>query len=547
MKLLSRLVIALAICLVAVPAMASMAPVQAYYGDISLSPDEGYVGDEIEVSGDDVGYYRVWIYYELYNEDEDDWPFWKVNCEEEVVGEPGEQEIIYYFEKDIVIPKSCMGEHEIRLCYDDDPDDEIDTTNFMVHPSTEIDRDDGPAGTNVEVNGVGYGEHESEIEIRFYLKDPGTTHYDNEDYYASFGPTDINVDDYGSWKDVTFEVPSCSKGEHKIYAVGNKADDIKSDEIEFATFTIKPGISVDKSSGYVGDKVTTRGSGFGNKESGIKVRYYYDASDYTDFTVGTAHENGTWELTFEVPPSTQGKHKIDAYGEGTKATDIADKDFTVSPKIATTPAEGHIGTSITVSGNGFAGNKSITITYDGVTKSTTTTDDKGSLPSTSFKAPKSIHGNHTIAINGLTSKFVMESTPPAKPTLTSPVNDSRIGFMGKQTPTLVWSAVTDPSGVSYSLQLSYDASFSTLVIPELSGLTQESYTIVARQALPYGTYYWRVKAIDSAQNDSGWSTAYSFHSSLLPMWAFIAIIVLVVVLIGVLVYLLAIRRRRYYD
>jgi len=117
-----------------------------------------------------------------------------------------------------------------------------------------------------------------------------------------------------------------------------------------------------------------------------------------------------------------------------------------------------------------------------------------------------------------------------------PANSSRLGFITKQAPTFQWSAVTDPSGVAYTWQIATDAGFVNLVVPEISDLTDNHYTLPEVQALPYGTYYWKVKAIDGAENDSGWTNYYSFKSGLLPLWAFVVIIALVVVLIAVLVY-----------
>jgi len=61
--------------------------------------------------------------------------------------------------------------------------------------------------------------------------------------------------------------------------------------------------------------------------------------------------------------------------------------------------------------------------------------------------------------------------------------------------------------------------------------------------LPYGRYYWRVKAIDGAENGSGWTIPYSFKAGFLPLWAFITIVALLAVLIGVLVYFFAIRKK----
>ncbi|GAI24186.1 unnamed protein product, partial [marine sediment metagenome] len=140
---------------------------------------------------------------------------------------------------------------------------------------------------------------------------------------------------------------------------------------------------------------------------------------------------------------------------------------------------------------------------------------------------------------------IMESDAPAKPTLSSPANASRIGIFGKQTATFTWSAVTDDSGVSYNLQVAASANFTQVLISK-EGLLEAGYTLTKEEALAYGTYYWRVKAIDGAQNDSGWTTtAYSFKSGFLPLWASIAIVALIVVLIGALVYLFVFRRGGY--
>jgi hypothetical protein len=66
------------------------------------------------------------------------------------------------------------------------------------------------------------------------------------------------------------------------------------------------------------------------------------------------------------------------------------------------------------------------------------------------------------------------------------------------------------------------------------------------EALPYGTYYWIVQAVDGVENKSGWTAARSFRAGLLPMWGFIVIIVAIVVLIGALTRALVVRRRYYY-
>jgi len=554
MKLLSRLVIALVICLLAIPMLPT--PVQAYTGSFSIKEDEGYVGDSVRISGT-ADCSRVYIYYELYNEsDEDDW------YQEYISGDSDELTGEYDFSEYFDIPESCMGKHDIKLCYPKDPDDVVDTLYFTVYPSIEIDEENGPAGTEVEVTGKGWDEDESEIEIRFYLKDPGTAHLEDDDYYFEVPAQDIVVDDYGSWEDVTFEVPPCKKGDHWIYAVGDEAGDIEDDEIRGVEFAVLPGIILNPKSGSLGDTITATGSGFEENEDHIKVLF-----DNTTAASGIeADDDGCWTKTFEVPEAAMGTYDVTAEGEDTDKEDIDEVEFEVKPGLVLSPTEGHVGTTLSVSGGGFPATKTVSVTYDGVATGTGTTNSKGSFSGISFEAThtQSTHTvNHPVVITydstTITANFTMESTPPPLPTLVAPANASRLGWIGSVTPTFEWSAVDDPSGVSYELEISTDADFtdvlvSTLVItsePLVSTapvvLAPISYTLTKKESLPYGTYYWRIKAIDGAQNASGWTAAYSFKVAFLPLWASIVIIALIVVLIGALVYLFGIRRGVSYD
>ena len=151
-------------------------------------------------------------------------------------------------------------------------------------------------------------------------------------------------------------------------------------------------------------------------------------------------------------------------------------------------------------------------------------------------------GTLTVTLPPGIAKYSGEgSDASAKPILSSPINGSRVGFIGKQALTFQWT-VTEFSGVSYKLQITSDPSFVNLTIPEVSGLTETSYTLPQGQGLPYGTYYWRVKAIDSAQNDSGWTAPHSFQVGLMPLWTFIVMVVVIGILVAALVYRFALKR-----
>jgi hypothetical protein len=94
------------------------------------------------------------------------------------------------------------------------------------------------------------------------------------------------------------------------------------------------------------------------------------------------------------------------------------------------------------------------------------------------------------------------------------------------------------------LQIATSEDFAaSSIIASVTGLTGTSYTF--DKALPYGGYYWTVQAVDGAQNGGSWAATGSFRVGLLPLWAFITIIVAVAVMVIVLIRAL-LRRRRYY-
>ena len=98
---------------------------------------------------------------------------------------------------------------------------------------------------------------------------------------------------------------------------------------------------------------------------------------------------------------------------------------------------------------------------------------------------------------------LQDTQPPSTPTPISP-----IGFSSSTLVTFVWEEVFDPSGVKYSLQLALDSSFTSLIL-NLTNLSQARYTVSSALS-EYTTYYWRVKAVDGAGNESQWSQMATF-------------------------------------
>jgi hypothetical protein len=152
--------------------------------------------------------------------------------------------------------------------------------------------------------------------------------------------------------------------------------------------------------------------------------------------------------------------------------------------------------------------------------------------------------------NSAAAVFTMESDDPDPPELISPGDGERVGFIGKVTLAFNWSDVEDLSGVRYKLQIATsdnvtDAGFAD-PIQEIWPIVGSNYTLDQTEALPHGTYYWIVQAVDRAENESDWTEPRSFRAGVMPLWAFIVIVVVVAGGIGAVLYFRVIRQRIYY-
>jgi hypothetical protein len=519
MRLLSRLLVVFVISLVAI-ALPTV-PVQAQDGAyIHLSPSHGVPGEEITVYG--------------YNFTPEEWVdiYYYQNGSRTRVAEI-ETDDDGDFHVDFEVPESYTGDHEV---FAEDEEDKDAYKDFEVEPGLTVSPDEGPVGTMVTVEGHGFAEDEEDIELMYYL---------NGDYEII--EDDITADEDGWWE-MSFRIPPSPYGDHRIDAEGDESQD---NEVEDANFEVTPGISIDETSGSPGDPITMTGSGFVADERDITI-FFDEEAVVTEIR---ADDNGYWEEDFEVPEMPKGEYSVTAEGEWTDKEDITARTFEIEPGLVLSPNEGHVDTDLTVTGQGFDASKNVVIRYDGSQQATARTNNKGSFDA-SFPVPESEHGARqvTAEVDGIveaTKPFTMESDAPDVPELISPPDGDRVGFIGKVRPTFEWSEVSDDSGVYYSLQISSSDNITTtgeFSVPLVSKerLVGTNYTLDKTDALPYGTYYWIVQAVDGADNESGWTSTSSFHAGLLPLWAFIVIIVAIAGGIGAAVYFLVIRKRVYY-
>jgi hypothetical protein len=520
MGLLSRLLVILLLCLAAI--VLPPAPAQAQEGaSITLSPASGVPGEEVTVYG--------------YNFTPSKWVdvYYYLDASTDIFIEDVRADADGHFELTFVVPESYTGKHRVLAM---DEEHRSDYEDFTVKPGLTASPEEGPVGTNVTVTGMGFARNERNIEVRYYV---------NGSYETV--RTGLSAGVNGSWQ-TSFQVPSSPKGSHKIDARGENST---SSAVQDAAFKVTPSISLDRSSGSPGENITMTGNGFVTNERDIKILF---DGQVASMGIIRADGIGFWQASFVVPEKPKGTYSVIADGEITKKEQLTALGFQIGPGIVLAPTEGHVGTELAVTGGGFAVSKDVDIYYEADKITTETTDTKGSFQ-ISLTVPESLHGARMVtardsAGNNATAIFTMESDPPGTPELISPADGSRVGFVGKIRPTFEWTEVEDESGVYYSLQIARSANVTADGFAEalrsITRLVSNNCTLNATQALPYGTYYWMVRAVDRAGNAGNWTEMRSFRARVMPLWGFILSVVGGVAVIGTLVYYFIIRRRTYY-
>ena len=421
----------------------------------------------------------------------------------------------------VKVPASSGGQHTIDAG-GTTPASEVEDKTFTVAPEIEINPTSGWVNTVVGIYGSGFSSGETNIKVTY---DGGTV------------KSDIAADAKGSWQS-SFSIPSSSRGGHEIRAYGAMTNE---SNIQSVSFSVSPGIKIEPASGYLGgaiyvnDSLYVSGVGFDANETGIKVTY--DGSLVVSNI--TADTKGSWSGILSVPSSSKGEHIIDASGEVTKASDIQDSIVIVSPKVELNPSTSvAIGTDVTIHGTGFAPNQVTTISYDGAKIASNSATDAKGIFTTSFKIPQGKAGDHTVTVTDPTAavfslNLSVESSPPPTPNLISPEAGSEFGSFGKTPVTFRWSAVEDPSGVYYLLEISPSSDFAGTVIRKES-LAATEYTLSDDEALTKGNYYWRVRAVDGAGNQSDWTNGQLFRIGGFDWWLILLAAVGVVVVVGII-------------
>ncbi len=502
-RILSVAVI-LSLLVVALPAAPALA---AYDYDIELDPDEGEIGEYFYVEGND---WPPSDYDEPPDIEEVDIYF---SSEEADTGDDIDDEVENYEKLKSGKEVDDDGDFRVRVKVPDeltdgeDDEDVVGGTYYVyvtmegndriravaeftvIAAEIELDTDEGTVGTEVEIIGVDFADRE-DIEVG----------YDGDGVPIESG--DEETDSDGEFK-ATILIPESSAGEHTITVID------ESDNEAEAVFIVEPAITINPESGTAGEQVTVNGTGFADGED-VTITL-----DGDEVATGDTNSDGNFTIRFDVPTIGPDTYTVEAEDDENNS---AETDFTVAADVSISPvtsqaAPGYVGMDVTISGAGFIPSTTVTITYATTPTVFTTTSGADGSFSYTFEVPPSESGSHTItATDGTTSKvvtFVMESTAPPIPAPLLPYDEVK----AEQPVKFDWKNVTDSSGVTYTLQVAKNKSF-TDIVKTWEELTESEYTLTEAEELEStkkdSPYWWRVKAIDGASNESGWSGAGSF-------------------------------------
>jgi hypothetical protein len=252
---------------------------------------------------------------------------------------------------------------------------------------------------------------------------------------------------------------------------------VAGDEPSMLPFTVKPGIVLTPSSARTGDIITVSGTGFSAGDRGSVTL------DGGLSTVSfTANDKGSFSIQFPIPETTTGSHSMRASSQAL-GSDATSEVLQVTGK----------------------NNLTTLITTQPSTPIITPTPP--AAPTGNPTAPPTVNPSGNVpASNQIGSKL----SQPVKPAIISPRNES-IGWFGSQPVSFKWSAQSGSSAVKYKLEIGSDPNFTSKI--SKSDITDTSYTL----NVPSGTYWWRVKTVDSNGNESDWAySQYTFSVGSFP-------------------------------
>jgi hypothetical protein len=463
-------------------------------GSISLAPSVGTVGSSINISGQGFNYTQ---------------PV-NILLDGRQMGSTTSSSTGSISTSVQIVP-SVAGDHNIVA--QDNLGNVSPGQSFKVNPGLKSKSSDKvTSGNSIEISGGGFAGSSTVIVT---LK--GVPSWQQQ----------VQTDLYGSFSLTLNNLPSTAAGKKYLSARDSAGNTSDSDAPLNFTATTK---IVGPDSGSYNSPLAIRGTSFPSNESTIAILLGTE-----QIGVAKSDSNGSYDFTGNVPEIPRGSYDIIA--RHSQGITNSNSKYTVVSSINAESVSGNVGQQVKFTGKGFDAGNQIKISWDGTEinpDAKVQSDNKGSFIGT-FRIPPCKHGSHnwdaSDGQNKVQVNWIMESNPPPAPRLNLPVDKAGIGHLWSQTPTFSWYSVEDPSGVVYQLDIASDSGFGHLLISKqnISGIL---YVLTKSEALRKGDYFWRVKAIDGAENESPWSEVRKMQiGSLLPVYLGVLALVIILCLV----------------
>jgi hypothetical protein len=257
-------------------------------GEIVLSPTEGTVGTEVQISGEGLrSNQSIIVKY-----DEDNIP---IASGDTTTDENGS------FTCTIIVPESVGGSHVITVI--DESGNRPEATLNVV-PEIATEPTEQTAGGEVSISGTGFGQRE-DLTITLDGEEVETT------------PTSISTDFYGSFTG-SFLVPYEGVSGPREVAVTDESQNRAETQLTVGGgIVLSPATSL-VAPGYAGMELAVRGAGF---TVGATVTISYGNNDEsTEVATVPVAINGGFQAGFIVPSSPAGSHSITATDGTSTAT-----------------------------------------------------------------------------------------------------------------------------------------------------------------------------------------------------------------------------------
>ena len=395
---------------------------------------------------------------------------------------------------DFVVPASPAGAHTLRA----NAGLSTNSTEFSVVPFASASPVGGPIGSTAQVAGNGFGASDAYSVVW------------NGTLPVCSGTTDA----VGNLT-CQFSVPNSPGGSIPILIQQglNSAS---------TAYSVMPALIVSPPSGTVGSRASSTASGLIPGSA-----YSLDWNSSLPLCSGSAPASGTYVCTFTVPDVPGGYYNLTATSTGTSYP----VEFQVLPAVGSKSLVGPVGSSVGVTGDGFAANTAFSVSWNSsVTLCTGTSNVSGGL-SCSFLVPTSPGGDHLYNVTqGATTvqqSFRVTSSiavSPASATVGSTVTVTGTGFAAFSAYKVLWNDTQVLCSGSTNVNGAFACAF---LVPSVGA---GSYTITGVQ----GTSTPAVTI--SVTGGSTGSSPAPF-----PWWYIVIIVLVIVAALGAV---LLLRRRR---